>query len=405
MIAASLSATLSAYSWLAASLDELSLNAVIATVLLTVSIVVLRLYVFGGSASVKREALAGGGQADLERLDVRNLPPGRKLEMAIDPPHGLQWSNPEEPFFFENDLCAGHFLFFHAPTDHRAVAGAGGVDYAEYFRGKTRLWELRIQFRLKRAPPSRELFFGIELENYVYLSAAAKRTVQLSITAIRQAVGGVYQTPGDDPATCKEDELEKPTIVLPLWAFDQFVITPPGEQPPDLTSRDFPEYGSRRKGRIAEYVREMNELTQSMGPGPVYTLAFWGNSRFLDVLGWKLRGIPIVTPYDFEPLMGDPPIWAVLYALQPGDIRHSETEKRHLPSRKNYLFRAAIWNSERRIAQSLFERLTGLRPEASAKSKDKEIVKQKPRGLVKGMVAAFQESLTCCTAPKRNRND
>ena len=147
----------------------------------------------------------------------------------------------------------------------------------------------------------------------------------------------------------------------------------PGEEVPDMTSPDFPEYGSRRcpgeyrwvlggwlnparifyrrcwhpkssqilsvfkdelinsgnqlqqfpgnpcifiafftwkttrcrKGRIAEYIREMDDLVENFGPGwgfggveqamcflsvflfwwgPTYTFGFWGNSRFLDVL-------------------------------------------------------------------------------------------------------------------------
>ena len=71
--------------------------------------------------------------------------------------------------------------------------------------------------------------------------------------------------------------------MLPLWAFDQFIVSQPGEDVPDMTSPDFSEYGSRRKGRIAEYIREMDELVANLGPGATYTLGFWGNSRFLDV--------------------------------------------------------------------------------------------------------------------------
>ena len=32
----------------------------------------------------------------------------------------------------------------------------------------------------------------------------------------------------------------------------------------------------------------------------------------------KLRGIPLVTPFDFEPLIGRPPVYAVLYCLTLG---------------------------------------------------------------------------------------
>eukprot|EP00439_Symbiodinium_sp_Y106_P079414 s12_g18.t1 len=249
-----------------------------------------------------------------------------------------------------------------------------------------------MQFTIKTSLCSKDLYFGVELEDYVHLPAAAKRVVQLSVAAIRQALGGA-------------EEVERPTVVLPLWAFDQFIITPAGEEPPELTSPDFPEYGSRRKGRIAEYIREMDALVANLGPGPTYTLAFWGNSRFLDVMTWKLRGVPVVTPYDFEPLIGQPPVYAVIYALSaPTELgRDGKPESRHLPSRKKYLFRAAIWNSERRIHQQLFERLTGLRSLAGFGTSESSDPPQK-KSFVKNIVSAMKDPFKCCTSPPKRRD-
>eukprot|EP00913_Durusdinium_trenchii_P026333 g24709.t1 len=175
-----------------------------------------------------------------------------------------------------------------------------------------------------------------------------------------------------------------------------------------MTSPDFPEYGSRRKGRIAEYIREMDDLAANLGPGPTYTLGFWGNSRFLDVPLGQLRGIPLVTPFDFEPLIGQPPVYAVLYCLTPAEAgRDGKAESRHLNSRKSpcgvwsrgkYMFRAAIWNSEKRVTQELFERLTGLRssdrflPESTERKRSKG-------GLVKNIFSAMKDPFKCCSGP------
>ncbi|CAJ1419155.1 unnamed protein product [Effrenium voratum] len=363
-------------------------------VLLLVSYILLQLSKSNSKVGSENH-LAQVDDEGLANLGLGAMPPGKKLEIALDPPVGLHWSNPEEPFAFETELCKGSYFFFHPPTDGRAFRGAsGGLDFAEYFRGKTRLWELRMQLTMKTALPSKDLYFGVELEDYVHLPAAAKRVVQLSVAAIRQAVGGVYHTQGDDPSKAAPgEEWEKPTIVLPLWAFDQFVITQPGEDAPDMTSPDFPEYGSRRKGRIAEYIREMDDLVANLGPGPTYTLSFWGNSRFLDVL--KLRGIPLVTPFDFEPLIGQPPVYAVVYCLTPPPS--GSKEARHLPSRKKYIFRAAIWNSEKRVTQQLFEKLTGLRSDRYGQAEEK------PSGrptVVKSIFSAMKDPFKCCAGPK-----
>jgi len=377
-------------------------------VLLLLAYVLLQLSRAGSKGSSDTGGEKSFDDEGLEHMGVAGqIPPGKKLEIALDPPSGLHWSNPEEPFAFETELCRGTYFFFHPPTDGRAPRGAlGGLDFAEYFRGKTRLWELRMQFTIKTSLCSKDLYFGVELEEYVHLPAAAKRVVQLSVAAIRQALGGVYHTQGDDPAKARDgEEVERPTVVLPLWAFDQFIITPAGEEPPELTSPDFPEYGSRRKGRIAEYIREMDALVANLGPGPTYTLAFWGNSRFLDVMTWKLRGVPVVTPYDFEPLIGQPPVYAVIYALSaPTELgRDGKPESRHLPSRKKYLFRAAIWNSERRIHQQLFERLTGLRSLAGFGTSESSDPPQK-KSFVKNIVSAMKDPFKCCTSPPKRRD-
>lgn len=372
-------------------------------VLLLLCYILLQLSKSGSKASSENRLESAVDDEGLANLGLSAMPPGKKLEVALDPPVGLHWSNPEEPFPFETELCRGSYFFFHPPTDGRAFRGAaGGLDFAEYFKGKTRLWELRIQFQVKNAMPSKDMYFGVELEDYVHLPAAAKRVVQLSVAAIRQAVGGVYHTQGDDPAKVSpHEECEKPTIVLPLWAFDQFIITQPGEEAPDMTSPDFPEYGSRRKGRIAEYIREMDDLVENLGPGPTYTLAFWGNSRFLDVMSWKLRGIPLVTPFEFEPLIGRPPVYAVAYCLttaEPG--RDGKAETRHLPSRKKYIFRAAIWNSEKRITQELFEKLTGLRSSERYGTQESTEKKRPKGGFVKNIFSAMKDPFKCCTGPK-----
>lgn len=113
-----------------------------------------------------------------------------------------------------------------------------------------------------------------------------------------------------------------------------------------------------------------------------------------------MRGIPLVTPFEFEPLIGRPPVYAVAYCLtaaEPG--RDGKAETRHLPSRKKYIFRAAIWNSEKRITQELFEKLTGLR--SSERYGTQESTEKRPKGgFVKNIFSAMKDPFKCCTGPK-----
>ena len=71
--------------------------------------------------------------------------------------------------------------------------------------------------------------------------------------------------------------------VLPLWAFDQFIITwgcpamhgctfwlqrelrQPGEEVPDMTSPDFPEYGSRRCQKLGSFMGRQGFLKSFVG--------------------------------------------------------------------------------------------------------------------------------------------
>lgn len=357
-----------------------------------------------GQACIKHEETVD--QQDYPEL---RIPSGPQIELAMDPPNGLQHSNPDEPFAYENDLSSGSYLLFHAPiVDDRGLStnasSADGMDYGEYFVGKTRLWELRLRVRFKQpAAPGEEFYFGIELEDYIPLGAGARHTVSLAVAAIRQAVGGVYQTVGDDPAHTS-GEVERPCCVLPLWAFDQYIVTPPGETPPSLTQPDFPKLGSIRKGRVRDYAREVNALAANIDTGNVYSFASWGISRFLDVAHWALRGIPLVTPLGFDALVGQPPVYAVLYSLRgegasdagDGSSPQVKVDTRHLQSRKKYYFRAALWTSTHRPQKRRFEAMLGHGRHAGAsmfhqaeRPKTKDGIRHRLKRLV-------QDASACC---------
>jgi hypothetical protein len=317
----------------------------------------------------------------------------------------LQFSNPVAPQAFENELSSGSLLFFHPPTSSEP-AGADTLDYHHYFKGKKRTWELRVEFHLKKAPePGTDMFFGIELEDYVRVNPAMQRVMAVAVAAVRRAVGAVYHSIGDDPSKV-EGECEKPTFVLPMWAFDQFIETPDGQEPPKLTDVNFPQIGQHRSNRVKEYAQEIDALTKNLRVGPTYSFAFWGSSRFTDLFTWRLTGIPLVTPVDLQKLAGAPPLHAVLYSLEPS---LQNQDSRHLAPRKNYYFKAAIWPSLQRPKRSRFEALTGavpqgrsMGPRSPARTAAKAYQKKERVGRLRSLSSRIREgasgSIYCCTA-------
>ena len=214
------------------------------------------------------------------------------------------------------------------------------------------------------------------------MNAATKRVMDLSVAGMRQVVGDrLYHTLGD-PLEVVE-ERERPAILLPLWAFDQFVVTEEGEEVPELTDARLPEMGHKRVGQIREYKRLMDALDLrpfifnllkpfifitivtvclylkakrlKWRPGPTFTFCFWGVSRFCDVMTWQATGIPLFTPIDLNLYCGKPPLNLVLYTLPQG----CNQQQKHLQSLKTYYFRCCFWSSLKRPAKEVVANVAG----------------------------------------------
>jgi len=260
------------------------------------------------------------------------------LHGTLIPSAGLVRANTPEPYVFDNAFCEGRVLVLHRPTYDAAVDKSGKFPYGDHFKGRKRLWELRVQFRVK-APVEGPLLVGIELEKYVPLGASAKRLMGMTVAALKQVAGNdLYHSVGDDPSKGPGPH-EKPVFMMPLWACDQMIVTPEGEDPPDLCDSSYSHYGLKRADDRPAFVKEMEAL--KLTPGITYSMSFWGISQFLDCIKWEMQKIIPFKPIDFNLFCGKPPVHLVLYTLQPS----SAGESRHLESRKNYFFRYALWSS------------------------------------------------------------
>jgi hypothetical protein len=329
-----------------------------------------------------------------------DLPSQPHLQGTFVPTTGLLYSNAPEAFPFENAFAKGSFLPLHRPTFDKALDKSGKYPYGGHFGGKKRLWEMRLQFQTK-VVPTEPMFFGIQLEEYVPLSFTATQAMSATVAALKKAVGkDVHHSPGDNPAKVS-GEKERPTFVMPLWAFDQVIETPEGETPPDLTDPNMDKLGTKRTDNRSAFIKRFTDFR--FKPGVTYTLCFWGISQWLDNIQWQLQGI-VPGGLHFNKFCGKPPVYVVLYTLKPRMPAQNEedskkVDRRHLDSYKNYYLHMAFWSSQvmppkRRAAELL---------QGAADQTGAEVELRKKKKKWYGLSKAFQSVFACCVPAYRHK--
>jgi len=270
-------------------------------------------------------------------------PEGPHEEAVLVPGGEICFSNGTSPTNFVNENCEGKFISLHRATHDKELDRSARYPYGTYFKGKKRLWEARVQLRFKSKPPRQEdLFFGTELREYVPMNGPTKGMMATVVKALKGAVGNqVYHSPGDDPSQGASGELERPGFVMPMWAFDQFIVTPEGETPPDLNDPNIPDMGSKRSTRVNQFRQELSDVDFKVGP--TYTFCFWGISQWIDKLNCKIK-VPLMGSIEASRFLGRPPMRVVMYTL----AGEGGAEKRHLDSRKTYYLNVHFWSSRQR---------------------------------------------------------
>jgi len=283
---------------------------------------------------------------------------------------------------FENDFLNGKGLALHQPTHAKHLEATGEYPYSWHLSGRKRLWEIRLQIRFKRIPQSK-VYFGLELGGYVPVSGFAKRVQQALVKMIRAAVGNdFYHSSGDNPAEFV-GECEPPTFVMPLWAFDQFVVSEIGEEP-DITG-DLSNVGVRRTDGVQAYVKAMSETVASLSMDKVYTFSFWGISQLLDCMAWEVNiwGLRL----DFNRLCGAAPVFVGMYELSEPQAVNGKPEQRHLLSRKQYLLHVAMWSEQKPPSPQVLSAIVG---SEAAHDTEQDVPK------TEGLPSSIAKALGCC---------
>eukprot|EP00928_Gymnodinium_smaydae_P021595 TRINITY_DN18450_c0_g1_i1.p1 TRINITY_DN18450_c0_g1~~TRINITY_DN18450_c0_g1_i1.p1 ORF type:complete len:467 (+),score=64.76 TRINITY_DN18450_c0_g1_i1:57-1457(+) len=337
------------------------------------------------------------------------------LRWSYLPSNGICFCNRPFAYETESDVCHLKTILIHRPTHDSKRDASGDYDFSWHMGNRRRLWEVRFQFRLKTLPES-ELYFGVELGQYVPINGIARTAQTALVAAVKRVVGDFYHSLGDDPASMPAGaEVEPPTFVMPLWAFDQMIVSNPGEEP-DLAS-DLTDLGHVRTDGVAAYANEVRETARSFSKNKVYTFCFWGISRFLDCNLWEVRGLLPRLRLQFDALAGPPPVAIAMYELSRSgrfDAPRSRAasnasdsaasaaseceDQRHLSSRKRYYMHIALWSEKHPPAPGALERLLGkdaLR-DAVDVNEDEEPLAKKP-GL-SGRAAAVL--MGCCIGPR-----
>lgn len=96
----------------------------------------------------------------------------------------------------------------------------------------------------------------------------------------------------------------------------------------------------------------MNTAVKTLSTDKVYTFSFWGISQFLDCMAWEVNfwGFRL----DFNRLCGSAPVYVGMYELD-----EDGKDRRHLASRKTYMWNVAMWSEEKPPTDSALASILG----------------------------------------------
>eukprot|EP00927_Polykrikos_kofoidii_P059419 TRINITY_DN54577_c0_g1_i1.p1 TRINITY_DN54577_c0_g1~~TRINITY_DN54577_c0_g1_i1.p1 ORF type:complete len:375 (-),score=79.84 TRINITY_DN54577_c0_g1_i1:113-1162(-) len=281
--------------------------------------------------------------------------------MASDPSYqdALRWRfhhsateqricSPPRVELFENEQSTVKMVVMHKPTNNPEARQSKTYPFSWHLAGKRRLWEIRLQMRFKKIPQG-QMFFGIELDQYISLSLQTRLAQTALVTACQSVVGDCYHSKGDNPKKV-DGEPEPPTFAMPLWAFDQFLVSQVGSEP-DLLG-DISTLGMRRSDDLNAYMDAMKETLLTLSTDNVYTFSFWGISQFLDVIQWEVSGGVLPMQIDFNDFCGTPPVHLVMYEMNGTDAK---ANTKHYRSKKTYFFRTAVWSQLKPPREGAFD--------------------------------------------------
>lgn len=193
---------------------------------------------------------------------------------------------------------------------------------------------MQVQGKFKRHP-SGEIFCGAEVSNKVELGIITRSMARAAIKFCETLVPNLHSSFGDSP---DQPDFEMPHMVSPLFpTFDKIVVTEPGGKPPTI-GLPFPETPAQVKIRKKWMkVKDANINIEN-------TYSFSVNTSQVDLLNWKLVGIPMIRPIALNSFFGNSQIRLVGYEMPDKHLgQFPDTQPHH---RLNYIFNLKLTQLE-----------------------------------------------------------
>ena len=263
-------------------------------------------------------AAAGGGEATAH--PPQPPPSYPQFSFQSKDPVVAMHGNSHQPMPFKNDLFEGRVLLMLVDKAGGDEDEHGDKPYASHFNGKQRIMEIQLQGKFLRQPRG-HLWLGGEIGDKMSLGWGLKAFCGVLLGVIRKiGKGNIHHSFGDAE--------EKPSIVSTFYHFvDRLIVTPAGEAPPALGGDgELPEDNAARKAR------KKAKVVPAIDTSATYTFSVY--TKYVDLLHWKVCGLPGLRPFDLHSFWGTQPLTFVCYDLPEGDDQNSQ----HPTADKGYFF-------------------------------------------------------------------
>lgn len=244
--------------------------------------------------------------------------------------------NPETPIPIETELFSGQLLLICRPTEDPAKADPYWNE--RIFSKKKRRVVLQLQGKLKYKPTG-TIFAGMEISDPMKLGLIANGLCNLILKMAKSFNPALHYSFGSKD--------ERAHICFPASTFfDRFVVTPPGETPPEMGGIDFdcnesPNEAAARKA----YQTKIDWNTDD-----TYSMSF--HSMYVDFPSWSVVSLPIGRDISLQTFWGNSLAGVVLYEVDDnkdrgGDNKNNNNnnntnDKPHLIASNKYLLNVQL---------------------------------------------------------------
>eukprot|EP00924_Labyrinthula_sp_SR-Ha-C_P003894 augustus_masked-scaffold_3-processed-gene-7.53-mRNA-1 protein AED:1.00 eAED:1.00 QI:0/-1/0/0/-1/1/1/0/1098 len=242
--------------------------------------------------------------------------------------------------------------------------------YPHFFEGRKRVFEIQMQFTLKKKPRG-VIYVGGEVPDQMKLGLVSKSLCKAIMAIINRLSEYAHASLATKTQHKLKQDKEQPHIVFPLFAAaTKLVVNKKGEgEIPNLDDlKEVPETPEQKKQRRKQGLNLPDEL--NVGD----TVTFSLNSMYLDFVQWKVVNLGALKPMDLRQFWQQMPLSVVVYDLpQHEEVSRGQDFSLHINRLKRYYLNFKMTNNsyDREPNQPLFH-VSGVEEKHSEKKPDVE---------------------------------